>query len=258
MINYSGLNNETKKLLDFTSPNFFVSATPISNDLTLSESAATEAFHNLGTAGTIMGDTGFINSSDFIIPYNSIQDSIAINQDSIFSLWQAVTTNHYLVDAGTSYRELAKVRNQTFTTAGVIAENSGWASCLRDNQVLNSYTKEDFRNNGGSITLTAFDNSGPEATVSFNESSNILCGNCGRATVSLSSGSNMVHACVSFSETSNTADFGLIVRTVAFPQIFTLITNECCLGWSSRNFNSFTTEKNIYWKYYSKFEEIIK
>ena len=145
-----------------------------------------------------------------------------------------------------------------FTTAGVIAENSGWASCLRDNQVLNSYTKEDFRNNGGSITLTAFDNSGPEATVSFNESSNILCGNCGRATVSLSSGSNMVHACVSFSETSNTADFGLIVRTVAFPQIFTLITNECCLGWSSRNFNSFTTEKNIYWKYYSKFEEIIK
>lgn len=269
-----------KNVLDLAPPGSFISATltpsgsilnnPVAGGIfsgrmspILDGSAIVGTFFNDGAAslynprtvnnGAIRG-LGLINSGNFAAPHlSSMQDLVTTNKNSILSPWQVVTTDYYLVDAGTSHRELAGIRSHTFTTAGVIRENTGWAKCLNNNQVLTSYTKEDFINNGGSITLTAFDNGGTESRVNYSTTSDIvICDHCkGGTSVSLTSCNITTHVC---NRILNTTDFGLLVRNVAFPETFTLITNDSCLGWSAMNLNSFAIDNKIFWKeHYQKF-----
>lgn len=151
--------------------------------------------------------------------------------------------NKFLVDAGVSYRDFWGCSDYTYAVEGVKKENEGWANFLEEDHFLKSYTREDFRANSGLRTLTAFDVHGPEATVYYNTEADVVtCGHCGAPTsVSLTSGGTKVYVCQTLSST----DFSLLVRGIAFPRIFTLLTNEGCLGWSSAPLNSWLFEKHV-------------
>ena len=100
----------------------------------------------------------------------------------------------------------------------------------------------DFKDNSGLITLTAFDTYGLESTVRYDtKSDTVACAHCGSPTSStLTSDGNQVYVCQRLSPT----DFSSLVRAVAFPRIFSLLTNEGCLGWSSAPLDSWLFEKH--------------
>jgi len=158
------------------------------------------------------------------------------------SLEEFTTQNRFfLIDSGISYRDLRGWNNYTYADEGVKMENEGWAGVLEEDHFLGSYTRKDFKDNSGLRTLTAFDGHGPGATVHYNtEADTVTCGHCGAPTsVTLTSGGTTVYVCQHLSST----DFRSLVRAVAFSQIFTLFTNEYCLGWCSALLNSCSCEK---------------
>lgn len=155
----------------------------------------------------------------------------------------------FLVDAGISYRLFSGYYSYTYAVTGVKMENEGWANHLEGDHFLETCTREKFRNNSGSISLTAaFDTHGPkeEATVHYStEGETVTCAHCGAPTnVTLTSGGTTVYVCQNLSST----DFGSLVQAVAFPR-FILVTNEYCLGWSSAPLGSYLLEKDRKTKY---------
>ena len=170
------------------------------------------------------------------------------NKIGLFSENIFFTSKYNLVDSGTSYRDFVSCANYTYAVEGVDYENNGWANFLGDDHFLHSYTRQDFKNNSGLITLTAFDSCGPQTTVQYNtKADTITCGCCGAPTSgTLTSNRIEAYVCQHLSST----DFSSLVRAVAFPEIFTLFTNEIPLGWCSRALHSFSPEKKVYWEYY--------
>jgi len=158
---------------------------------------------------------------------------------------------YFLVDANINSRTVKGFESALYTTTMVANESSRkWANRLPKDQILSSYTYADF--DEGCLTISAFDNYGPETTLYYNSFNNtgVICEHCGTsATVTLTSESGVaIYVCPNLSK----ADQSLLIRAIGFPSIFTLLVDEGCLGWSTRNINSFSLEKHKYWKYYYK------
>lgn len=147
----------------------------------------------------------------------------------------------FLVDACVDHRPFNSHIEETFTTTTVAEEAEGkWRNRLPRNNILESYTCADVREApNSSITLTAFDQYGPEATIRcepFTET--VFCENCSapcNATLTNDYG-DIVYICSNLSS----RDQSLLIRLTTFPKIFTFITNDKCLGWSSSSFRSYS------------------
>ncbi len=148
----------------------------------------------------------------------------------------------FLVDACVDHRPFNSYVGTTFTTTSVVEEAEGkWRNRLSEDNILNSYTCAEISESPNSVmTLTAFDQSGPEATVRYEQTTTetVFCGNCGRscnATLTNDNG-DVAYVCSNLSS----EDQSLLIRIIAFPKIFTLITNDRCLGSSSSVFSSYS------------------
>lgn len=144
-------------------------------------------------------------------------------------------TDHYiLLDTNVSTTFVNGHKDIVFTETLVAMEKAGgyFYNTLSKNHILASHTRSDFREEGGTMTLKAFDSHGSEASISYyTGGENVYCGNCNApisGTLTSSDGVSC-NVCQHLSPT----DFSLLVRATGFSWIFTLITDEGCLGWSS-------------------------
>ena len=132
-------------------------------------------------------------------------------------------------------------------TANAEEKKGGWFEThIGADHILHTYTRQDFKDNGSVITVTAFDSYGPQATVQYNTFTDNLTHFCENHNCSaplsgtLTCGAYTVNVCQHLS----TADFGLLVRAVAFPNLFILFTNEVCLGYCSASLGSYSSSNN--------------
>lgn len=169
--------------------------------------------------------------------------------------YAALSNKNMLVDACADLKSLSSITGRIYdnvytetavseeraTTVNGVRAPSWFENNLAEGHILQTHTRSDFEATG-SVTLTAFDTYGPQSTVYYNTytTNTHLCNNCGSPlSGTLTSGMSTVDVCQHLSST----DFSLLIRAVAFPQIFILITNEGCLGGCSASIGSCSLKK---------------
>lgn len=160
----------------------------------------------------------------------------------------------FLLDNGLDYAVFTD-KSELYTTVGVKDEdprNRCWVTLEREDHLLSTYTRSDFKTNGNVVQVTGMGIYAGISTKVFYDTVGIsaICPGGYSTTVTLTSDQGAVSVCSHLSAT----DFGLLVVTVALP--YNLVSRDTCLGWCTRYLNSYKQESmarrlNKWSKYYS-------
>lgn len=168
-------------------------------------------------------------------------------------------SDRYLVDANINSRFLKGLESFTYATELVANEAGGKWSNLEQSHILKSYTLSDIGKNG--LEITAFDRS-ETVYCDYSPDKRVICDGCGNfSIVTLTSTSGgIAYICPRLSG----PDQSNIIMAVVFPTNntfnafgLTLLTDEKCLGSSSKYLHSFSVEKETYWENYYEFKKLI-
>ena len=158
------------------------------------------------------------------------------------------TGQYLLLDTNISTGFISGHEDLVYTETLVANEKTGgyFYNTLSKNHILTSHTRKDFKEEGGTMSIKAFDIYGPEAIVFYyTGGETVYCGNCS-APIS-GTLTNAYGISYNVCQHLSPADFGLLVRATSFSEIFILITDEGCLGWSSALSGSVSLLKQNKW-----------
>ncbi|MDD5710849.1 MAG: hypothetical protein PHV43_01990 [Candidatus Colwellbacteria bacterium] len=161
----------------------------------------------------------------------------------------SVSERFLLIDTNIDTRRLKGFEDVTRITSGVVTEKEGYyfRNASSKDYITNfSVTRDDFKKEaGGTLTVSAFDQS---AILAYNtRADTISCAGCNAPTTSTLTNcrGDVFYVCQHLSS----VDFCLLVLTAAF-SCFLLLTDERCLGWSSKTAGSVSLEKGVSWSDY--------